>query len=316
MSFLSVSKAAWPRPPYRKSPQVAGRKDTARILPCCVAAAAMLEQCSTRDSRAAAVALPWSAVKTFVRMAFVYYLTISFWSPKQIRLTKQIEGKKLNALKVKLECGPKASTHDIVNALLDQWQWDATHMYEFTLGGRKFMGATFKSSPPPPLLSTFDPHPGDKFEVHYDFGDDWRWFGVVDAVEPVANRVRVISKPLPAADLPPQYDPGEEEEEASEEGDDDLKEYDESDDTDSTGNGDSGDDSEAPSSDEESESDASDAANHGAGTDKDAAESDSSDNESPRAVRPAPAHGAGDKRSRSAPASKAAAAPASKRRRS
>lgn len=75
-------------------------------------------------------------------------------------------------------CG-SSTLNELCEVILDAFDFINEHLYEFNMDNRLYSDYGYQSHPEPGEPSaeiTLDEvglHPGQKFALHYDFGDDW-----------------------------------------------------------------------------------------------------------------------------------------------
>lgn len=87
---------------------------------------------------------------------------------------------------------------DLAHAILDSFDFDNDHMYEFCMTGHFYSEDNYQLNPESSLLSTrtrlekLDLKKGQNFLFHYDFGDDWVFTIHVMSTEYVYSRKGVV----------------------------------------------------------------------------------------------------------------------------
>ena len=87
---------------------------------------------------------------------------------------------------------------DLASAILDSFDFDRDHLYEFCMTGRFYSEDNYQLNPESSTRSTrtrlekLDLKKGQNFLFHYDFGDDWVFTIHVMSTEPVYSRKGVV----------------------------------------------------------------------------------------------------------------------------
>ena len=93
-----------------------------------------------------------------------------------------------------IEISGKDSLDRLCEFILETFNFYHEHMYEFCMDGRPYSGNAYQSMPEPGEPSTktaidkIGLCKGQKFILHYDFGDDWIFIITVQKIEEVEKK--------------------------------------------------------------------------------------------------------------------------------
>lgn len=95
-------------------------------------------------------------------------------------------------------CGVR-TLRELCWVILDAFDFDHDHLYEFCMDNRMYGRHAYRACPrydEPSVDITLDElalHKGQKFSLHYDFGDDWMFtitvFKISEVKEPIESRI-------------------------------------------------------------------------------------------------------------------------------
>jgi hypothetical protein len=89
-------------------------------------------------------------------------------------------------------CG-KDTLDDLCSAILDSFDFIDEHLYEFCMDNRMYSDYSYQSDPEygqdgtDIMLDNIELSKGQKFSLHYDFGDDWMFVITVNKIQNVDN---------------------------------------------------------------------------------------------------------------------------------